>query len=152
MSTLGFQPDGVDGNKLSQADCDRLHRLKNRPDQPTVNGIPLSFPKYAYSPYPRAIYHATDPTSPRLVQDADEERNFLSRGWADSPVTAEAAAERHHDQTVAIPAAERAYADRRMSAAAQAEVAALEATADDHIVDVPAPVRRRGRPRKSPDA
>jgi len=146
MSSVGFQAEGIDG-RLSQADCDRLHRLKNRPDVPTINGIPLSFPPYRYEPYPRALYHASDPTSPRLVRDADEERNLLSRGWADSPATAATAAAAHEDRTVAIPAAERAWVDRRMSAAALAEVAALEAETDAHVVDVPAP-KRPGRPRK----
>ena len=147
MSTLGFNPEGIDGGRLSAEECDALHALKNRPDPPTVNGIPIKFPPYQYHPYPRAIYHATDPSSPRLVKDDAEERNFLSRGWADSPVTAEQAKERA-EKAIATAAAERAFDDRNMSAAAKAEIAALEATTDDHVVDVPAPKKRAGRPRK----
>jgi len=150
MSSVGFQPETIDGGRLSEEAAERLHALKNRPDPPTINGVPMTFPPYQYRPYPRAIYHATDPTSPRLVKDEAEERNFLSRGWADSPATAEKAAATDYDKRIAIPAAERAYVDRNMSAAAKAEVAAHEAATDEHVVDVPAP-KRRGRPAKVSD-
>ena len=151
MSTVGFQPETVDGGRMSEEAAERLHALKNRPDPPMINGAPMTFPPYRYQPYPRALYHATDPSSPRLVKDEGDERNLLSRGWADSPVTAEKAAEQHYDTTVAIPAAERAYDDRHMSAAAKAEIAAAEAAIDDHLVTVPVPKKRPGRPARQSD-
>lgn len=147
MSTIGFEPEGVDGGRLSAEACDRLHALKNRPDAPSINGVPITFPPYRYQPYPRALYHATDPSSPRVVKDEAEERNFLSRGWADSPVTAEQAKERA-EKAIATAAAERAYTDRNMSDAAKAEVAALEQATDDHVVDVPAPKKRGRKPKQ----
>jgi hypothetical protein len=56
MSSPGFQPDGIDGRKMSQEACDRLHALKNRPQPLEVDGEPLTFPPYQYRPYPSAIY------------------------------------------------------------------------------------------------
>lgn len=56
MSTLGFEPDGIDGRKLSQAACDRLHALKNRVMPIEIDGEPMVFPPYQYRPYPAAIY------------------------------------------------------------------------------------------------
>ncbi len=56
MSTVGFQPDAIDGRKLSQAECDELHFRKNGPIPLEINGRELSFPKYEYRPYPAAIY------------------------------------------------------------------------------------------------
>ncbi len=145
MSTVGFQPETIDGGRMSEEAAERLHALKNRPDAPTINGAPMVFPPYRYQPYPRAMYHHTEKDSPKLVKDEAEERNFLSRGWANEPDQAQAAFDAHYDATKAIPAAERAYIDRNMSAAAKAEIAALEAASDDHVVDVPV---KRGRPRK----
>ena len=152
MSTTGFQPETIDGHRMTEEAAERLHALKNRPDPPMVNGAPMTFPPFRYQPYPAALYHATDPTSPRLVKDEDEERNFLSRGWCKTPDGVEQAKDEHYDRTVAIPSAERAYADRLMSPAAKAEIAALESATDDHVVDVPAPKRSPGRPRKTDTA
>lgn len=150
MSSPGFQPETIDGGRMSEEAAERLHALKNRPDPPTINGAPMVFPPWKYVPYPRAIYHIEEgQLVSRLVQDEAEERNFLSRGWANEPGQAQQAADAYYDRSVAIPAAERAYDDRRMSAAAKAEIAAHEAATDDHVVDVPAPKRSPGRPRKT---
>lgn len=56
MSTLGFEPDGIGGRKLSQAECDALHFEMNGPVPIKINGKPLTFPAYAYRPYPAAVY------------------------------------------------------------------------------------------------
>lgn len=139
MSSPGFRPEG-----LTQADCDRLHFLKNRPPVPEVNGEPLTFPPYEYRAFPCAMYHASDPTSPRLVLDAQEKQNFLSRGWRDTPDEAKSFATQAEADRM-TDAAVRAYDDRAMSPAAQAEVAALEKQTNDVVSEVPAP-KKRGRP------
>ena len=55
MSSPGFVAEGLHG-PMTQAECDRLHFLKNRPEPPTINGLELSFPPYAFRPYPQAMY------------------------------------------------------------------------------------------------
>lgn len=55
MSSPGFVAEGTNG-PMTQADCDRLHFLKNRPEKPTINGLEISFPAYEYRPYPKAMY------------------------------------------------------------------------------------------------
>jgi hypothetical protein len=58
MSSLGFQPDSVDGRKLSQQECDEMHFRENGPIPLKINGRPLEFPKYEFRPYPAALYGA----------------------------------------------------------------------------------------------
>lgn len=57
MSTPGVRIDNMFGNpNWSQEDSDRLHFLKNAPEQPSINGLPMPTPPYQYRPYPAAIY------------------------------------------------------------------------------------------------
>lgn len=71
MSSPGFQPDSVDGRKLTQNDSDRLHFLRNRPDPPMIDGSPIEYPPYEYRPFPQAMYGPwTDETKRRALQDA----------------------------------------------------------------------------------
>lgn len=140
MSSPGFTPEG-----MTQEQCDALHFKKNRPPLPAINGIEIEFPPYQFQRYPCAMYHATDPKSPALIHDEDEERNYRSRGWADSPAEAEAIS-KQREADRAVDAAVRAYDDRRLSDKAKAEVAALEQQTNDFVTDVPAPKKSaRGR-------
>lgn len=52
-----INPDTVFGNQFTEEDSARLHYLKNAPSQPTINGLPITFPPYQFQPFPKAIYH-----------------------------------------------------------------------------------------------
>jgi hypothetical protein len=185
MSTVGFKPDGIDGRKWSEAECDRLHFLKNRPDVPTIDGMPLTFPQYEYRPYPAAMYgpwsddakrrellriagqlglNLSKPLEreevesklaehdSRLVGSDAERRDWAAKGWADSPEGVKAAQNAMYD-AVAREAAERAYVDRNMTDKSKAEfLAADRANGEDHLVDLPAPKKKPGRPKKQEHA
>ena len=84
-----------------------------------------------------------------IVHSAEEEHR-RREDWFDTPALAEAAREAKA-QAVAQAAAERAYDDRRLGPQAAAELKQLEAEAADHVVEVPAPKRGPGRPRKPPE-
>jgi len=81
-----------------------------------------------------------------IVHDADEERDRHG-AWYETPTAAEVAKEAMA-QAIAQAAAESAYADRAMSPAARAERAAYDAESEAHVIDLPAPRRGPGRPRK----
>lgn len=82
----------------------------------------------------------------RVVNSETERSLWIERGWRPTP---QAALEliKAKDQREADAAAHRAYEDRNMSEAAQAEVAAVEAETAGHVAEVPEK-RRPGRPRK----
>jgi hypothetical protein len=85
-----------------------------------------------------------------IVQDEQEERNMQSRGFVRGPDNAIKALE-HSEQDVARAAAERAYADQRMSAKAQAEVQVLDESTIQHIGSVPeTPIHKKGWPKGKP--
>jgi hypothetical protein len=106
---------------------------------------------YRYVPYPKQLFKAAD----GRYQDSDletcivkseAEHRRLSSDWQESPDAARA----HYDQMqdeFARAAAETAAALTTMSAKAQAEHRALEVASDDHVVDVPAPRKRRPGPK-----
>lgn len=164
MSTPGYLPDSVDGRRLAQEECDRLHFLKNTPPKPTINGMELTFPPYEYRPFPAVMYRGTAEGGrslsaseqaeleehgrySRLVQTEAERRELLARGWAETPDGVKSA-QTKLDEAVAQAAAERAYDDQRMSQKARAEFHAADvANGDDHLLDLPAP-KKRGRPKK----
>lgn len=181
MSTPGFRPDMIDGRKASQADCDRLHFLKNTPPVPEINGAPMEFPPFEFRPFPQAMYgNWTDETKrnalrrmavtlglnlssqsdydtaesalpefdSRLVENEDEQRNWLSRGWANLPGEVKTM-QNKLDELVFKEAAERAGRDNNMSAKAKTEFHAADvANGDFPLVDLPAP-KKRGRPAKT---
>jgi len=76
-----------------------------------------------------------------IVRDDAEMRRHLDNGWRPTPAEALAYAERHQ-RAIADAAAERHYADQRLSESAQREAAAADAATNDHVPDVPAPKRR----------
>ena len=79
MSTPGYLPDSVDGRRLAQEECDRLHFLKNSPPRPTINGMELTFPPYEYRPYPAAMYRIDAEAGRTLSASEQAERD--ERGW-----------------------------------------------------------------------
>lgn len=55
-----------------------------------------------------------------------------------------------YEQEIAVAAAERAFADKKLSEKARAEAAAADDASPDHVAEVPEkPVKPRGRPKKS---
>ena len=85
----------------------------------------------------------------RLVQTYEEHCDWLARGWADGPNLVKAAQMQYLDR-IAEDAAHRAYDDRRMSEAAKQEFHAADVANGEHLLDLPAPVKKpRGRPKKA---
>lgn len=116
---------------------DRLHFQKNRPDLPPGYSRDEQAERpYVHQEFPRWIYHDREPA--RIVKDDSELANFLSRGWAMQPHEARQAFEAH-ELEVSNNAAQRASDDRRMSDKAKAEHETADASADDHVLDLPAP-------------
>lgn len=111
-----------------------LHHKKNRPDHPPGHA-PEDFPPYVYQPYPRWLYHEKEEA--RIVQDASEEANFLSRGWAKHPLDARKAFEAYELER-SDNAAQVLADDRRMSDKAKEEYHAVNDAADDNVLDLPA--------------
>ena len=91
-----------------------------------------------------AQYQLTQAT--RIVRDADEER-MHSGTWFESPQLAEEAKVRE-EEYVAQQAAESNWTDRNLIGAAKRERDAFDADAEGHVVDVPAPPKRKYQRRK----
>jgi hypothetical protein len=88
----------------------------------------------------------------RAAADEVEEANLLSRGFRAGQDVALAYLHAS-DQDVAVLAAERAFHDRRMSAKAQAEAAAIDERTSSHLAAIPEQPRKpRGRPVKKKTA
>ena len=87
----------------------------------------------------------------RTTKVVKDERDYLlakSLGWCDHPKDALDRMEREED-ALSDAAALRHADDARMSPAALAEAAAVDATTIRHLPEIPiAPKRGRGRPRK----
>ena len=82
----------------------------------------------------------------RIVDDVDQER-MLSGAFFETPGLAEEARVRD-EEYIAQQAAESAWQDRNLMGAAKREREEYDANAEGHVVDVPAPRRGPGRPRK----
>ena len=85
-------------------------------------------------------------TCQKVVKDEYEEQRALEAGWRKS----QAEALEHHErreQYKGNVAAHRLHEDRNMSEAAKAEAAAVEASTEEHVPEIPEK-RKRGRPRK----
>ena len=80
-----------------------------------------------------------------IVGDEQEERNMLSRGFVRGPEQAIARLE-YGEQELARAAAERAYAEQRMSDKAKQEAAAVDESTISHLGEIPETgIRRRVR-------
>jgi hypothetical protein len=117
---------------------------------------------YVFQPFPQMLYRARKrPDGTVTLFDADgeyarncykevhsedERQREFEAGWCPTPDDALKAFEAK-EKAIADSAAHRAYEDRNMSEAAQAEVKAIEDTTAEHIAEVPV-AKRRGRPPK----
>jgi len=116
-----------------------------------------------YQPFPAMLYKAhqkdngqwsvNDPFDDNwsrrcqmIVRDDTELRRQMEQGWRQSPSDALEYAERLQ-RAIADAAAERHYADQRLSDSARREAAAADAATNDHVPDIAAP-KKRGRPAK----
>lgn len=53
-----INPETVFGNTYTDEDSQRLHFLKNSPPRvPEINGVPMTFPPYQFTPFPTCLYH-----------------------------------------------------------------------------------------------
>lgn len=107
---------------------------------------------YVFQPYPRMLYRVKTlgngslAQEQRIVGSEGEQLLAVGQGWMTDPEEAtQAEVRRQEDRGTA--AAERAWTDRRMSASAQAEAAAVDAATAKHLPEIPeAPKRVIGRP------
>ena len=109
---------------------------------------------YRYQEFPKTLFRGTATTTGhpeyRLVATEGEEREALAVGWSRTPAEA-TNRQRLAEEAVGVAAAERAWADRRMSEVARAEAAAAEAQTAGHLAEVPVrPVRPRSHKKKAP--
>jgi hypothetical protein len=106
---------------------------------------------YVYTPFPQMLYRGTTragrvEVEQRVVTTAGEQATAVDNGWRDNPQTA-TDEETRRQEAVGTAAAERAYHEQRMSAAAQAEAAAADVAAGaKHLGEIP---ERPRRPRPS---
>jgi len=112
---------------------------------------------YVHQEYPKALYLGTTTTGgrvvlvepPRTVTSVREEQEARDAGWSPNPQTA-LDAETKRQEAIGTAAAERAYTDRHLSAAAQAEAAeADQAAGATHLGEIPERPRSH---RKKPEA
>lgn len=152
--------DGAVSKETEQQISDDLHFRKNR-----ANGPDIDFPPYVFRPYPTAMYTREDgeivscligqddtdargTVNPQLRARNDREKaEKVAQGWADHPDGIKDAREVVR-AAVRQAAAERAFDDRHLSEKANAELDAVEADAEDHVLDVPSPKKKPGRPAK----
>lgn len=79
----------------------------------------------------------------RIVNDDVEFRNAQNDGWYESPALALAGHEDEHWAGVVEETARRHYSDQRMSPKAQAEAAAVDASTEHQVPDVPTELRKQ---------
>ena len=82
-----------------------------------------------------------------IVHDREESDRMTQRGWYDAPDLAVIGYEREQ-KAMADIAAMRHFSDQKMSASAQAEAKVVDEATDAHIPSIPAPRKKRGRPKR----
>jgi hypothetical protein len=104
---------------------------------------------YVYVEFPKMLFRGTTTSAgrieveQRIVTSEGEEQDAQADGWLPHPQHAKDA-EMRRQEAIGTAAAERAYTDRRLSAAAQAEAAAAdEAAGARHLGEIPERARRR---------
>src|SRR5216117_3722979 len=86
-----------------------------------------------------------------IVGDEQEERNLLSRGFVRGPEQALARLE-YQEQELARAAAERAYADQRLSDKAKQEAAKVDESTIQHLGEIPEKkIKHRTKPNLTPE-
>lgn len=162
MSVVQLPKLDING-RSAEEEATRLHFKKNRPDVPDVE-----FPPYRFRPYPMAMYREhpeTREVESKLVGVVDydehdvvhtplrehndrEHTRWLESGWVNKPEDIQSAVDRLN-KAVALAAAHRNYDDRNLGPQARAELDQIEDAADEHVLEVPAPTKRPGRPAKA---
>src|SRR6266446_3296792 len=106
---------------------------------------------FVYAEYPLMLYRAKrrpeggkEPLLEHFtVEDEQQERNMQSRGWVRGPDNAIKALE-DSERGLAQAAAERVYADQRMSEKAKQEAAKVDEATISHLGEIKeTPIRRR---------
>jgi hypothetical protein len=104
---------------------------------------------YVYREFPKMLFRGTTTTAgkvevaQRIVSGEGEELAAQAVGWLAHPQRA-VEAEDARQGAVGLAAAERAYDDRRLSAAAAAEAAAADGATARHLGEIPArPIRSK---------
>ena len=114
---------------------------------------------YRYQEFPKMLFKGTTTTGgrceveQRIVASELEQSAAEAVGWLPHPTRA-IEAETARQEAPGIAAAERAYRDRTMSLAAQAEAGAADAGSARHLGDLPRrPVRRshKAKPKAGPE-
>lgn len=111
---------------------------------------------YHFQAFPKMLFRGTTTTQgrveveQRIVATEREETAAHDEGW--HPTSPEAAAaETRRQERLGTAAAERAWDDRRMSAAAQAEATGVDQATAKHLGEIPRrPVRKRIRKKPAP--
>lgn len=105
---------------------------------------------YRYEPYPKAVYRQAQPgEQPKMQIVTREQHEKLGPGWYGSPEAAREAFDAL-ERDIAKAAAERIYADERMSEPARREALRYDRQTDTMVPVIPEqPKKRRpGRPKK----
>jgi hypothetical protein len=144
MSPVMWSPDSEYAKERRR--WESTHSEFGPPGRPAVGTeFPLMIYRAKRSPNggPPIIEH-------HIVDDEQQERNMRSRGFVRGPDNAIKELEAS-EQGVAIAAAERAAADRKMSAKAQAEAVAVDETTISHLGSIPeTPIHKKGWPKGKP--
>lgn len=127
------------------------HEGEAHPNDSSIRGKRPSH----YKPYPAMLYRATQKNpwkfDEKLVADETAERLAIGQGFVSGGPQAAADAFDERQQELAMAAAHRNYEDRNISEKARAEVDAVEQSSSQHLGEIPrTPVKRRGRPAKTP--
>ncbi len=109
----------------------------------------------SHQDYPAAMYKAVQSALGKITYEMDRaetevERSRLeSQGYVWGGQSEALKAFHAREQEIAVLAANRAYTDRKLSPAAQAEAREADASTSKHLAEIPAlPIKRRGRPKK----
>ena len=112
---------------------------------------------YRYQEFPKMLFRGTTTTAgkleveQRIVASAADQATAAGAGWLPHPQDA-ADAETQRQEDLGTLAAERLYADRQLSPAAQAEAAAIDGATLKHLPEIPERPRRPRSHRKQPPA
>lgn len=142
----GFGPVGIEKypQMLYKAFRDDNGQIKCMEPPPPLH-MYLSMPEYQRA---EAIAKAFTDKCQTTVRSDGEYEKARSEGWRD---TVALALEHAHalEREIADAAAEEQYRVRKMSPKAQAELAQANAETDAHVVEVPVPKKKPGRPAKA---
>lgn len=107
---------------------------------------------HPFEMYPKMLYKASSEfggaqiSGTQIVHDEVQERVALGQGWSDGQEAAIAAVAARETEMAKL-AANRAYNEKWMSAAAKAEANEIDEQTMEHLPEIPE-ARKRGRPKK----